>query len=75
MEIKSKYDFNDKVWFKYNSKVACGSIDAMYMNAIYNGDKRKPSVEFFYHIADEKDVIWLSEWKCHATKKELLELL
>lgn len=65
MEIKTKYNIGDKVWFMHDNKCVLKKVeniridvDDMYIQYIFNGNE-----------------IWLSEKHLFSTKEELLKSL
>lgn len=73
MEIKTKFDLWQEVFFLHNNKVQCLQIDSIYIRVIALGGGEK-EIEISYQLNgsttdrfDEKDLF--------ATKEELLKSL
>jgi hypothetical protein len=65
MEIKTKYNIGDEVWFMCGSKIFCGRICCI----VICGDIYSYQVEF------EKRLYNLFEISLFPTKEELLKIL
>lgn len=72
MEIKTKYNIGDEVWYMENNKVCCDKISAVHLH-IYEYDQ---IINYSFGLTDcTKLYIHVDESKLFPSKQELLDSL
>ncbi len=71
MEIKTKYDIGQRVFYMDNNKVKEGTIDRIYIDAQYNAKDNK--VKIYYRLFTTAK--FYKDNELFPTKEELLKSL
>lgn len=69
MEIKTRFNVGDTIYFMYDNKVCNSSVCSI---SVWAG---RESMDIKYYVDRDKDKISITEGKSYATKEELIASL